>query len=156
MAGRYTGSYLAAEVATIPISVDRNKVASRGLPNALRCVQASGPGNARSAESLSRSSNRQARNPQPKKPETMTVDHKHESVVANAVAALLGCVQQAVDLVRIEVVFRPFMGVCRITLYLTPLGRCHSASNFSDECLSEYSTLLTEYALCNECGRLTR
>jgi hypothetical protein len=26
---------------------------------------------------------------------------------------------------RIEVVFRSFVGVCGVTLYLTPLGQCH-------------------------------
>src|SRR5262245_15699517 len=57
--------------------------------------------------------------------QAMAVDHQDQRVVANAVAAFLGGLEQPVDLRGTQKVLTALVGVggwC-ITLYITPLGR---------------------------------
>src|SRR4029077_11049980 len=58
-------------------------------------------------------------------PQSVSVDHEQRGVVANAVAALLCRLKQAIDLRTVQKILRALVSVrpSRFTLYLSPVGR---------------------------------
>jgi hypothetical protein len=58
-------------------------------------------------------------------PQAVPVDHEQKGVVANAVAALLCRLKQAIDLRTVQKILRALVrvGRSRLTLYLSPVGR---------------------------------
>ena len=62
--------------------------------------------------------------------QAVAVDRQQERVVADAVASLLGCLEQAADLRLSQKVLVAFVAIGRghVTLYISPLGRAGSVA----------------------------
>ena len=79
--------------------------------------------------------------------QAVPVDHQKQDLVAGSVRPALAASKQALDLNFVQEVLRPFMGVGRRTLDVSPLGHRNLLPGTARLSARQDTTLFTEYAI---------
>jgi hypothetical protein len=87
-------------------------------------------------------------------PQAVAVDHQQQHIIADAVAPLLGGLEELLNLGLVQEVLAPLVGVSSapriVTLNVLPLCRLHGLTPNSCITWAQHSALLTEYSVGKE------